>query len=79
VIELSPEFENLAGAAIGREACYQYPSILPQVDTSFLPAKTDTESACRIFSEFIYKLVTSLTARGTEPLIQLSNSSKAYP
>jgi hypothetical protein len=30
VIELSPEFENLAGAVIGREASHQYPSFLPQ-------------------------------------------------
>jgi hypothetical protein len=38
LVQLIAEFENVASAAIGREASHQYPSILPQ-SRSLLPAK----------------------------------------
>jgi hypothetical protein len=36
-LELSAEFQNLAGAVIGQEAGHQYPSILSQSRYLFTP------------------------------------------
>jgi hypothetical protein len=38
---LSAEFEDLADAAIGREASHQIHHFCPKFDTSFLPTKMD--------------------------------------